>query len=173
MAGRLEVAMEEITTSLNVLVLPVLAQGVLALPEIPSLQFLEEPKTIKPRHKVFHLYPEIFESESGGETPNLGAKLFDFFFRVLLYCFLTLPFMASREHELVEVVWENLRIHEAWNKMIEDFCVEEMYLLVNYVIRYCVRKKVKYRNYYFLNLYFEVLPNKLQSVVFKVRQYCY
>ena len=157
-----------ITPSLDKVIWPVLESGVLAPSTIPPLHFSEEYRYFKAPHRSFSWYPIISGLESGGDKMTLAYKLFEFFYKLVLYSFVTLPFMGSKNHEVVEVLWNVLEGYPQWEKLAHHHGIENVYLLVNYVIRYGTRRGVKDRNIYFINLYVEIFPNRLQSIVFKV-----
>jgi len=164
-----EFVMGFLTRGLDVVVGPVLANGTLAPFQLPLLHFSEDSKMFKPPHRNFRMYSIIRSLESSDNTEEFGYKVFAFYYRVVVHSFLTLPFMGADEHEVVEVVWNNLEVHPEWIALCQSYGYRDVYLFVNYVVRCTAKKNVKARKFYYLNLYNEYLPNKLQSIVFKVR----
>ena len=164
-------AISGMSVTLNKVVGPVIEAGVLATSNLPILHFSEDSNTFKPAHRSFSSYQHIRELQSDGDVRGFGCTLFQFLYKLVLYAFVTLPFMGGKPHEVVEVVWSVLEVFPEWGKLCHHNGDENMYLMLNYAIRYATRKGVKHRSVYFMNLYLEMLPNSLQSIVFKVITY--
>jgi hypothetical protein len=146
---------------------PVLEKGELGNASVPKLAF--EANELKVGHSQFQLYDSISKLESGGTDGSAGNVFFEFFYKIIIFSFLSLPFIGQKDHELVECVWSSLIIHKAWRDYIDSEGKTEVYLLVNYVVRYTVRvKKGSGRKFFFLWMYNEELVNRLQKIVFKV-----
>ena len=163
--------MTKISVTVNKVVGPVMDAGVLATNTLPILYFSEESNTFKPAHRSFSWYNQIRDLQSDGDIREFGCIFFQFLYKLVLYAFITLPFMGGKPHEVVEVVWSVLEVFAEWGNLCHHYGEENMYLMLNYAIRYATRKGVKHRSVYFMNLYLEMLPNSLQSIVFKVITY--
>lgn len=165
--SRLLETISAITPDVDRLTGPVLEKGELANASVPKLAF--EGNSLKVGHSQFKLYDSICKLESGGSNGSVGNIFFEFFYKIIIWSFLTMPFNGHEEHEIVECVWYSLVVHEAWRDFIEREGSTEVYLLVNYVVRYTVRvKKGTGRKFFFQWMYNEELVNKLQKNVFKV-----
>ena len=163
-----QVVMSGIIPVLDEVVGPVLKCGRLARSQVPKLVF--DVRTLKPQHKVFPMYNEIKDLESIGKSGEFGPLLFEFFYKLIVWSFLVLPLMGDSINEFVEVLWSSLMAHESWVELVSEHTSssDPWYLLVNFVVRYTVRAGVTNRRFFFTCLYSEVLPNELQSTVFKV-----
>ena len=163
--------MSDITPDVDRLTGPVLEKGELGNASVPKLAF--EASSLKVGHRQFKLYECICKLESGGSDGSVGNILFEFFYKIIIWTFLTMPFTGHEDHEIVECVWNSLVVHKPWRDFIEGEGSTEVYLLLNYVVRYTVRvKKGNGRKFFFVWMYNEELVNRLQKNVFKVAVHC-
>ena len=163
-----KLVMSGIIPKLDEIVEPVLRCGRLARSQVPRLVF--DDKSLKQQHKLFPMYNELKDLQSVGKAGEFGPLLFEFFFKLVVWSFLVLPFMGDAIHEVVEVIWSSLMTHDSWVELVREHSVssDPWYLLVNFVVRYTVRAGVTNRRFFFTYLYRESLPNELQSTIFKV-----
>jgi len=161
----------DMTPDVDKLVGGVLENGVLVQKKYPVLCFDES--RLKKEHLKFALRCDIKEFVSTSDDSLPATQLFGFFYKVMVWSFLALPFMGQEDHEVVEIVWTALMVHDSWRRFVSDYDGDSMYLLVNYIVRGTVSKTRDDpgRRYFYLYMYREDIPNKLQSLVFKVWYY--
>jgi hypothetical protein len=165
--GRLLETIAGIVPAIDRLTGPVLERGELGSDSVPTLAFQQD--DVKVAHSQFQLYESIRKLESGGQNGSAGNILFEFLYKVIIWTFLSMPFMGQKDHEVVECVWTSLIVHEHWRDYIESEGATEVYLFLNFVVRYTIRvKKGTGRKFFFLWMYNEELVNRLQRNVFKV-----
>ena len=165
--GRLLDSIAGIIPAIDRLTGPVLEKGELGTDSVPTLAFQQN--DVKVAHCQFQLYESIKKLESGGLNGSAGNILFEFLYKLIIWTFLSMPLMGQKDHEVVQCVCTSLIVHEQWRSYIESEGATDVYLFINFVVRYTVRvKKGTGRLYFFLWMYNEELVNRLQRNVFKV-----
>ena len=137
--GRLLETIAVIVPAIDGLTGPVLEKGELGSAMVPTLAFQQD--DVKVAHSQFELYESIRKLQSGGQNGSAGNILFEFFYKIIIWTFLSMPFMGQKGHEVVECVWTSLIVHEHWRAYIESEGATEVYLFLNYVVRYTIRVK--------------------------------